>query len=309
MRLLRLILICMSCLSFQALKAAELKSVGISVADLGNPFFVLIAETVAKKARVLAGKEVDVFVRSSAYDLQRQVRQIDEFIGLGVDLIILSAADSVKIESSVRRAQKAGIKVIAVDINASGADVTITTDNTQAGEIACEYLAQKLGGKGNWIIINGVQISSTIDRVSGCKSVLSHYPEITLLSHELNGGGSLEGGMEIMTYLINAHPHIDAVFAVNDPTAEGVLLAALQTERNEFLITSVDGASSAQKAIAQINNPWIASSAQFPKQMAERAVELGVALLKGHKVEPNFILIPAELITQKNVASYIGWDQ
>ena len=307
MRILKFICIGMSCFSFYSLHAAELKSIGISVADLGNPFFVQIAETVASKARAMVGKEVKVIVRSSAYDLQRQLKQMNEFIEMRVDLIILVAADSQGIEPSVRSAQRVGIKVVAVDVNAAGADVTITTDNIQAGEIACEYLAQSLGGKGKWVIINGAPVSSVFERVAGCKSVLNNYPNITLLSDQLNGGGSPEGGMEVMTYLINAYEHIDAVFAINDPTAQGAMKAALQSGRDEFLITSVDGAFSAEQAIDQ-NSLWVASAAQFPRKMAEQAVELGLLLLKGQKVEPKVILIPAQLITSENIKSYKGWD-
>ncbi len=305
----RLTLLCLGiCFSLHLPQAAELKSIGVSVADLGNPFFVKISETVVEQARTLVGDEVEVIVRSNAYDLQRQLAQIKEFIEMRVDLIILSAADSQGIEPGVRLAQSAGIKVIAVDINAAGADATITTDNIQAGELACEHLAQKLNGKGNWVIINGAPVSSVRERVAGCKSVLNNYPGITLLSDQLNGGGSAEGGMEVMTYLLNAYDHIDAVFAINDPTASGAVMAAQQAGRDEFLIVSVDGAPSAQHALANTNSPWVASAAQFPRQMAVHAVKQGLRLLKGHPVEPKMTLLPAQLITAENLPQYQGWQ-
>lgn len=304
-----LIAVIFALLSSGSLHAAELKSIGVSVADLGNPFFVEVAESITDKARQLATDEVTVIVRSSAYDLRRQQRQIDEFIQMKVDLIILTAADSVKIEQDVRRAQKAGIRVIAVDINAAGADVTVTTDNVQAGRIACEYLVERLNGKGNIVIINGASISSVKDRVAGCKAVLSNYPDMRLLSDQLNGGGSIAGGLEVMTYLINAHEKIHGVFAINDPSAQGAVLAAQQAGREDFIITSVDGAPAARKALSQSRGPWVASAAQSPKKMAERAVELGLSLLRGDPVAPKVILIPAKLITRDNLAEYSGWDQ
>jgi ribose transport system substrate-binding protein len=305
---LGLIVFGMICLWITSLWAGELKSIGISVADLGNPFFVQIAESVTDKARELAGDQVEVIVRSSAYDLGRQQTQIDEFIQRKVDLIVLTAADSVKIEPQVRRAQQAGIRVIAVDINAAGADVTITTDNVQAGEIACRYLAQRLHGQGNVVIINGAIISSVIDRVGGCKAVLNDYPGITLLSDQRNGGGSIEGGLEAMTHLINAYEDIDGVFAINDPSAQGAVMAAQQAGRTDFIITSVDGAPAACQALAQATSPWVASAAQFPREMAERAVELGLALIQGRKPKSAVILIPARLITVDNLADYHGWN-
>ena len=297
------------CLGAGTLQAAELTSIGVSVADLGNPFFVQIAESIADKAREMAGDQVNVVVRSSAYDLDRQRRQIQEFIRMQVDLIVLTAADSVNIEKDVRRAQKAGIRVIAVDINAAGADATITTDNVQAGEIACEYLARRLGGKGDVVIINGAAISSVIDRVAGCKAVLEKYPEIHLLSDQLNGGGTIEGGLEVMTYLINAHGRIDGVFAINDPSAQGAVMAARQADRRDFIITSVDGAPVARKALTQSDRPWVATAAQFPRQMAELAVTTGLSLLRGKPLASRIILIPAQLITAANIGQYVGWGE
>jgi ribose transport system substrate-binding protein len=297
------------CLSAGSLRAAELTSIGVSVADLGNPFFVQIAESIADKAKEVAGNQVKVIVRSSAYDLARQRHQIREFIQMKVDLIILTAADSLKIEKDVRLAQNAGIRVIAVDINAAGADVTITTDNVQAGEIACQYLARRLNGKGNVVIINGASISSVIDRVAGCKAVLGNYPDIHLLSDQLNGGGTIEGGLEVMTYLINAYNRIHGVFAINDPSAQGAVMAAQQADRSDFIITSVDGAPAARNALTHSDGPWVASAAQLPGQMAELAVETGLSLLRGEPVETKIILIPAELITAANIAQYEGWGE
>jgi ribose transport system substrate-binding protein len=295
------------CLGTGIGQAADLHSIGVSVADLGNPFFVQIAESIADTARKLAGERVQVIVRSSAYDLDRQRRQIQEFIRMKVDLIILTAADSIRIEKDVHQAQAAGIRVIAVDINAAGADVTITTDNVQAGEIACQYLAERLGGKGNVVIINGASISSVIERVRGCKQVLGRYPDIQLLSDRLNGGGTIEGGLEVMTYLVNAYDQIQGVFAINDPSAQGAFLAAQQAGRVDFIITSVDGAPVARRALTASDSRWVASAAQFPKQMAALAVKTGLSLLRGDPVDTRLILIPAQLITAENVDQYEGW--
>ncbi|VEB04418.1 ribose ABC transport system, periplasmic ribose-binding protein RbsB [Klebsiella pneumoniae] len=92
---------------------------------------------------------------SSGYDLGQQVAQIDNFIAAKVDMIILNAADSKGIGPAVKRAKEAGIVVVAVDVAAEGADATITSDNTQAGELACKYISDRLNNKGNVVIING----------------------------------------------------------------------------------------------------------------------------------------------------------
>lgn len=294
-----IIAVLFSPLSSRSSEPQPLKSIGISVADLGNPYFVQLVDTATLKAEELAGEPVKMLIRSDAYDWQRQIGQINEFIEQKVDLIVLTAADEYKVAAVVAKAQRAGIKVIAVDVNAQGADATITTDNVQAGVIACEKLAEKIGYQGNFVIINGVLVSSVIERVAGCKSALNKYPNITLLSDRMNGTGSVEGGMEAMTYLMEEYPHIDAVFTINDPTAFGALRAAQQANRNEFLLASIDGAPFAVDIIKQAGNPWIATAIQRPVPMAEKAIEIGMDLLKGKEVPQRFILIPSVLV-EKN---------
>jgi ribose transport system substrate-binding protein len=71
----------------------------------------------------------------------------------------------------------------------------VTTNNVQAGEISCQYIVDKLGGKGDVIIENGPQVSAVIDRVTGCKSVFAKHPDIKVLSGDQDGKGSREGGL------------------------------------------------------------------------------------------------------------------
>ncbi|PYF82471.1 monosaccharide ABC transporter substrate-binding protein (CUT2 family) [Marinomonas alcarazii] len=291
-----IVAVSLSPLASQSSEPQPLKSIGISVADLGNPYFVQLVESATTKANELAGEPVKMLIRSDAYDWQRQIGQINDFIEQKVDLIVLTAADEYKVAAVVAKAQRAGIKVIAVDVNAQGADATITTDNVQAGAIACEKLAEKTDYKGNFVIINGVLVSSVIERVAGCKSALNKYPNITLLSDRMNGTGSVEGGMEAMTYLMEEYDHIDAIFTINDPTAFGALRAAQQAGRSEFLMASVDGAPFAKDIIKQKDNLWIATAVQRPVPMAEKAIEIGMDLLKGKEVAQRFILIPSVLV-------------
>ena len=122
--------------------------------------------------------------------------QIDNFIAAKVDMIILNAADSKGIAPAVKRARDAGIVVVAVDVAADGANATITSDNTEAGAMACKYIADRLKNKGNVVIINGPPVSAVQNRVEGCMTELKTHPDIKLLSYNQNAKGSREGGLE-----------------------------------------------------------------------------------------------------------------
>ncbi|AHF77436.1 Periplasmic binding protein/LacI transcriptionalregulator [Sodalis praecaptivus] len=285
----------------------ELKSIGVTVGDLANPFFVQITKGAERKARELAGDKVNVTLVSSGYDLGQQVAQIDNFIAAKVDMIILNAADSQGIGPAVKRARDAGIVVVAVDVAAEGADATITSDNTQAGAMACHYIADRLKQKGNVVIINGPPVSAVQNRVEGCMTELKKYPAIKLLSYNQNAKGSREGGLEVMTSLLSANPHIDGVFAINDPTAIGADLAAKQAQRKEFFIVGVDGSPDGEEALKRQNSLFVATPAQDPQVMASKAVEIGYDILQGKPAPKQPVLIPVTLIDRTSVNQYKGW--
>lgn len=288
-------------------QAKELKSIGVTVGDLANPFFVQIAKGAELKAKELAGDKVNVTSVSSGYDLGQQVAQIDNFIAAKTDMIILNAADSQGIGPAVKRARDAGIVVVAVDVAADGANATVTSNNYQAGEIACQTITDKLNGKGNVVIINGPPVSAVQDRVQGCMDVLGKHKEIKLLSHNQNAKGSREGGLEVMTSLLIAHPKIDAVFAINDPTAIGADLAAKQAQRSEFFIMGVDGSPDGEDALKQENSLFRGTPAQDPQVMAAKAVEIGYDILQGKAAPEKPVLIPVTLINRENIKDYKGW--
>jgi len=284
----------------------QLKSMGITLGSLGNPFFVALAKGAEAKAKQL-NPNVKVIALSADYDLNKQFGQIDSFISSGVNMILINAIDAKAIEPAIQRAKKAGIVVVGVDVAAAGADATVQTNNVQAGEIACKYLSDKLGGKGNVIIQNGPQVSAVVDRVNGCKAVLAKSPGIKILSDDQDGKGSREGGMNVMQSHLTRFPQINGVFAINDPQAIGSDLAAKQLNRKGIVITAVDGAPDIEGALKS-DTQVQASASQDPWAMAQKAVEIGVGIMNGKKPADPMVLMPSTLITRDNVASYKGWS-
>jgi ribose transport system substrate-binding protein len=290
-------------------QARDLKTIGVLVADLGNPFFEQIGRGVEDASARLVGPDVRVIVRSSGFDFDRQVVQIDRFIKDHVDLLILNAVDTEKVGPAVRRARAAGIAVIAIDVSAEGAQATVTSDNRSAGRLACEYLAKRLGGEGEMLIMNGAPTSSVADRVVGCRSVLSAYPKLRLLEYGEDCGGTLEGGLAYMSAMLAKYPHLDAVFAINDLVGIGADIAADWANRRDFFIVSVDGSPPGVAALKDPNMRIAASVAQYPRRMAEKAVSLGFALFEGESIAENTVEIPVELISRSDVDSYQGWGR
>ncbi|MDR3518072.1 MAG: ABC transporter substrate-binding protein [Azospirillaceae bacterium] len=286
--------------------AKELKTLGVSVGLMGNPFFVQVVKGAEDGAKAI-NPNVKVIAGGVDYDLNKQFTQVDNFIAAGVDMVLINAVDPVAIEPAMKRLHDAGIVTMAVDVAGKGADGTVQSNNVQAGEKACQFIADKLKGKGNVVILNGPPVSSVIDRVAGCKSILSKSPDIKVLSDNQNAKGSREGALEVMIGTLTAFDNIDAVFSINDPQSIGADLAAKQLGRTNFFITSVDGAPDIEGQLKDKNSLILASAAQDPYAMAKKAVEIGYDIMQGKPPANPMTLIPVELITRDNIATYKGW--
>jgi ribose transport system substrate-binding protein len=290
----------------QAVQARELKALGISMGSLGNPYFVTLADGATAQAKAF-NPAVKVTSVSADYDLSKQFSQIDNFISSKVDLILLNAVDPSAMASAIKKARDAGIVVVAVDVDAKGVNATVQTDNVEAGKLACQFIVDKLAGKGNVIIQNGPQVTAVTDRVKGCKAALAGAPDIKVLSDDQDGKGSREGGLNVMQGYLTRFPKIDGLFAINDPQAIGSDLAARQLKRSGIVITSVDGAPDIENAL-KTESSIQASASQDPWAMAQTAVKIGNDLLNDKPPTEAVTLLAPKLITRDNVAGYSGWS-
>lgn len=281
--------------------------VGLTVGDLGNPFFIQIRDGAESKVKEL-NEGAKFNAQSSGYDINKQTNQIDDFISFGTDLILLGAADSKGIAPAVKKAKAAGITVVAVDVGAEGGvDATVMSDNRQAGQLAAKYIVDRLKGQGQIVILNGPPVTSIQDRVAGALEVFKQSPGIKILSQDQNTGSTRDGGLRIMTDLLTANPKIDAVFTINDESGIGADLAAKQAQRNEFFIVGVDGSPDAVQALKKKDSLFVATAAQDPYAMAQRAVEVAADIMSGKKPATDPVLVPVTLVTRDTVKDYKGW--
>jgi len=290
--------------------AGEMKSVGIIVNDIQNPFYAALAHAASQRAALYTyppAKKPTIFVMSSNYDANTQIRQIEELIDKKVDLIVLTSADPERIGDVIGRALAAGIHVVAADSATKGAEVTVMTDNVSAGFIGCEYLASVLGSNAKILILSGPKVTPVLDRVAGCKQALASKKGITIVGGEPNGQASSEGANERTQELLGQGIKFDGVFAISDLTGIGVENAVAKAGKNTVKIVSVDGSPLVYTRLKKANSQIVASAAQFPGHIGEIAIEQGIKLVENKKVWMNKVLVPSRLIDRDNLDSYGGW--
>jgi ribose transport system substrate-binding protein len=110
---------------------------------------------------------------------------------------------------------------------------------------------------------------------------------------KLNGGGVKDQGYKAMQDLLQAHPDLDAVFAINDPSGLGAVAALEEAGKlSEIPIVAFDGQPEGKQAIK--DGKIYADPVQFPDQIGVETVNAIMKHLEGEEV-PKEILIPTAL--------------
>ncbi|MSS84652.1 ABC transporter substrate-binding protein [Actinomycetaceae bacterium WB03_NA08] len=283
--------------------SGEIKKVGMTLQDVSNPFFAAMQNGMEEESKA---KGFEINIQDGRQDVGTQSDQIDTFIQQGVDLILVTPVDTDGIGAAVGRAQAAGIPVVAVDAAAKGADAEVTTDNVMAGRLACEALVDKLGGKGNILIVDGTPQTAVQDRVKGCEEVLADNPEVKVLAKQ-SGTNDRASALQVTTDMLTANPDVNGIFAINDPSALGADLAVQQAGKNGIVIVGVDGSPEAVKALQDTASNFWATPAQDPAAMAVKGYEVGAAIVAGNPPADSQILIEPFTVDKDNVNEYAGW--
>jgi ribose transport system substrate-binding protein len=195
----------------------------------------------------------ELIVVTAENDPARQANQIDEFIVQDVDAIIVCPCDSRSVGASIVEANEADIPVFTADIaNTSplGEVVChIASDNRQGGRLAAALLAEALDGRGSVAIISHPAVTSVMDRVQGFKEAIADYGDITVVA-ELSAEGKRDKAVKVMEDLLQSHPDLAGVFAINDDTALGALAAIESAGRlQQIKVVGYDATPEAREKI------------------------------------------------------------
>ncbi len=224
------------------------KTIGVTLLTRQDEFYRRLEAGLRQAA---AAHGYQLVVTSGDFDLAKQQSQIDNFIVQHVDAIVVCPVDSKGIGPAIEKANHAGIPVFTADIAAQGGQVVshVASDNVAGGRLAADYLARAIGDSGEVGIITEPEVQSTIDRETGFRDEMKKYPGITIVS-ALNGEGKRDRSLKAADDMLQAHPDLRGIFAINDESALGVLSSAQSRHLDHVDIVGYDASPEAQRAIA-----------------------------------------------------------
>ncbi len=280
-------------------------TIAVSVLTLANPFFKDLADAIAAEAKA---RGMDTLVTSGEFDVARQLNQVADFIVRKVDAIVLCPCDSKAIGTAIAQANRAGIPVFTADIAslAAGAKVVghVATDNLGGGRLAAVAMIEALGGKGRVAILDHPEVESVILRTKGFNEELERQRKEKGVTIEvvatLPGGAAKDRSLKATEDLLQSHPDLDGIFAINDPSALGAVAALEKAGKlSRVKVVGFDGMPEGKAAIKA--GRIYADPVQFPDRIGKAAVANIAKYLAGDDV-PKETLIPTELYRKSDAA-------
>jgi len=249
---------------------------------------------------------VELIAVDSKEDVAVQLGQVENFVAQGVDAIIVIPANTDAVEPMTKAAQDAGIPLVYV--NRKPADLPegvayVGSDSIDAGIFQAEWLAEKLGGKGNVVIMQGnLAQEAAQQRTAGVKQVFEKYPDIKIIKED-TGNWSRDQGLALMENWLSTGDQIDAVASNNDEMAIGALSAIEAAGKlGQILVAGVDASPD---ALAEMDKGRLNMTVfQNAAGQGEGGIKAAIALAKGEKID-QITWIPYEPVTPENYKDYM----
>jgi inositol transport system substrate-binding protein len=249
---------------------------------------------------------VELVMVDSKEDVATQLAQVENFVAQKVDVIVLIPANTDAADPMTKAAQDAGIPLVYVNRIPSNLPEGVSyvgSDSIQAGIMQAEWLADKLGGKGNVVIMNGnLAQEAAQKRTEGEKQVFAKFPDIKIIKED-TGNWHRDEGLALMENWLASGDQIDAVASNNDEMAIGALQAIEAAGKlGEILVGGVDASPDALQEMdkGRLNVTVFQNAAG----QGEGGIKVAIALAKGETVD-QITWIPFELVTPENYKTYM----
>jgi D-xylose transport system substrate-binding protein len=281
-------------------------SIGFSMDTLKEERWQRDKDLVEKRAKEL-GIQVNVQVANGDDNLQ--IKQAENLLTQGVDVLIVAPHNGDVAASIVEAAHRQGVPVISYDrlIKNSDVDLYLSHQVVKMGEMQAKYLLDHVGKRpANFVVVGGSPTDNN--------ALLLHQGQMNILKPAVDRGDvkivadqyakewqANEALKIVENALTLVNNQVDAVVASNDGTARGAVQALEgQNLAGKVLVSGQDADLASLKLIAEGKQTMTVYKSIQP--LAYGAVEAAVKMARGEKVattdtiDNGFKKVPAILL-------------
>jgi ribose transport system substrate-binding protein len=287
--------------------AQEMIKIGVSVpsADHGWTGGIDFFAQQTKKRLESTYKNVQVIVKT-ATGASDQANSLEDLVAAQqINALVILPYESAPLTDPVREVKKKGIFITVVDralTDSTIQDLYVAGNNPGMGKIAADYLTEKLGGKGNIVVLRGLPTVIDNQRFDTFMGLIKNTQIKVLDSKYANW--NRDDGFKVMQDFLTRFPKIDAVWAQDDDIALGVIDALRQAKReNEMFVVGGGGMKEVVKRV-QNKDTLVPVDIVYSPSMIANAIELtALHFIAKLPVNGTYIL-DSPLVTPENAAQY-----
>jgi ribose transport system substrate-binding protein len=292
-----------------AVPTYEPRTIGVSIPNCEADFYRELVRSMTVQA-ASSGYRLDV--RDAERDDTTQQDDVADFIERGAAAIVLTPHDSASRElvDVVARANGARVPVFTTDIAlrpgpmelGAGSPIVVShiaSENAAGGRKAAKLLCEAVERHGDVAIIDQrfYSITSVDERVAAFRDELGKRCPSVHVVNDIDTGGEIDKARAALEDVLQEHPNLAGVFAINDDAALGA--AAAVANSVPHVTIPIVGFDAMQKGRAAVDEGTIdAEVVQYPQQMGTQAIKAVADHLAGRRV-PATIAIPVATVTSR----------
>lgn len=227
----------------------------------------------------------EVNVQSANGEMETQISQIQYFIDLEVDAIVIVTIDADGLTDSIKAAKEAGIPVICYDriVRNADADLYISFDNEAVGTYMAEAICDEIGDGGNIVEITGPESDNNVAQVmDGFETVCEEHDENILLTYNCDSWRS-ELAYDFVNDNFDVVSDADIIMCGNDALAgEAVHALAERGLAGRIKVVGQDADLDACQRI--VEGTQLMTVYKPVERLAKMAAEYAVKLAKGEEL-------------------------
>ncbi|MGF6174460.1 substrate-binding domain-containing protein [Ensifer sp. 4252] len=257
--------------------AQEKLKIGAAPYGLNAEFMQIWSAALEEHPAVKSG-EVELTVFDGRYDALVQQEQFNTMITQKFNAIIFVPIDIEAGATAVQAAHDAGIPVVGSNtrVNSDLLTAYVGSDDTVSGYIEAKTVLDKIGCKGNVVIIEGpIGQSAQISRLEGNKKALAECPDVKVLEQQTANWSRAEAQTLMENWLTAHSGQINGVIGQNDEMALGAIEAIKSAglKVDGFAIAGIDGVTDALTAVKE---GTMTSILQDARAQAQGALDIAI---------------------------------
>lgn len=271
------------------------------VVDGTNDFWtslILGTQMAAKEYKA----EIEIMAPEEENDVEGQNRILAEAVEKQPDAILISPSSFTESNELLQKAKNQGIKVTFIDsyTQENIQDITVATDNVEAGKQLGEFAASMLEPDDQIAVVAHVKgVSTAVEREQGFRDGLGKMADNIV--DVVYCDSSYEKSFALTTELMEKYPDLKMVAGMNEYSSVGAARAVKAAGSEDRI--KVVGVDSSQEAVQLMEHGVFRGIVvQKAFKMGYLGVEETVRLLRGQSYETN-IDSGCQLVTPENMYS------